>query len=623
MTDTPSSTKDKKDKGDRKPKFNRLSFFDDTKNGVLYLTVIDKNNDYYFAYQNEAGNIDFSESVQIDGKVTCPQQLPTVNGQPARVVRVPKLELLKDIPVPDAETLKIEITNHIKKYFDAPDIEIEMFVYYILFTWFYVKTSVAPLLRFLADLGSGKSRGVEVIGDLCFLRTNLDGGTTLSSIMRNKAKWNGTVIMDEADLKKGSYEESGGYEDTFIKFLNLGFQRGKFILKTNIEDHDEQDVFDPYCPKILGMRSVFRDAATESRCLSYSPRETTRKDIPIILPSNYDDEVNLLVAKLARFTLHHWKNIDGSDFVDFSDVPVDMRTKQAALPISAIIKQVFPNGEENYKKYMLRRYDEIRRQRAQSEEGSAFNTLYAIALGEIDLKDEFPEYYPSSGENIPIRVTPAMLAKAYGVKSSNRITNRLTDTLHFEKVKERNGKKTGTVILVPNFETWQSAFNRYYYIDPEKQNPNPGDTADKQTTFSNTTDKCVLPGNLHRTREDISCPPEPKILELLEQPCSNVPNVPKHGVCIEQKCSNVPKVPKPYMCVTEKNNNNNTIHPPGIGTFGTLEHFVSVRITQDLDPFVGIDGQTYACLKGDIISLPELNASALIEREQAVLVGGS
>lgn len=621
MTDTPTSQKDKKDKEDRKPKFNRLSFFDDTKTGKLYLTVIDKDNKYYFAYQNDAGNIDFVESLQIDGKVTCPQQLPTVNGQPARVVRVPKAELLKNLPVPDADTLKKEITNHIKKYFDAPDTEIEMFVYYIFFTWFYVKTAVAPLLRFLADLGSGKSRGVEVVGDLCFLPTTLDGGTTLSSIMRNKQKWHGTVIMDEADLKKGSHEESGGYEDTFIKFLNLGFQRGKFILKTNIEDHDEQEVFDPYGPKILGMRSVFRDGATESRCLSYSPRETTRKDIPNLLPPSYHEETNILVAKLTRFALHYWKDVDGYDFADFNNIKIDQRTRQLSLPLSIVIKQIFPDGEMKFKKYILRRYEEIKRQRAQSEEGTAFNTLYAIALGEINLKNQFPEYYPKDGESIPRRVTPSMLAEAYGVQKSTRITGILTKTLHFERKRERVIQKPEWIIVIPDFETWRSAYNRYYYCDKQE---------DQQDTLldkpgANTCPS--LPGTLSRSGIEIPNPDPEKEEEQKEQKHQeNVENEGTKGTkpTSDPICSFVPFVPFTGMCKPLRNSSSTT--PPytaGEGTKGTKEHFVLVRIIQDLGSLTGVDGQVYACQEGDIVSLPEPNAVVLIEHEQAVPVGGS
>ena len=45
---------------------------------------------------------------------------------------------------------------------------------------------------------------------------------------------------------------------------------------------------------------------------------------------------------------------------------------------------------------------------------------------------------------------------------------------------------------------------------------------------------------------------------------------------------------------------------------------IPVRITQDLDLFVGSDGRTYDCRKDEIITLPEADAIALIERGAAV-----
>ena len=57
----------------------------------------------------------------------------------------------------------------------------------------------------------------------------------------------------------------------------------------------------------------------------------------------------------------------------------------------------------------------------------------------------------------------------------------------------------------------------------------------------------------------------------------------------------------------------------------TPDHHISqtliVRITADIDPFVGIDGREYETMPGDTITLPQENALALIEKKAAVLVG--
>lgn len=444
----------------------RISYYDDVESGILYLTAIESGRNYMFVCE-ELGRIVTRPDLLIDGKRYMPQKIPEINGMISDVVTVPRLDLLQQAPLLSADVLANEIKAHISRYFDAPPLEIDLFTYYIVFTWFYQKGNVAPLLRFLADLGSGKSRGLDVIGDLCFYRTRLDGGTTLSSIMRLKQQWQGTCVMDEADIKGDSRSEADGFENVLAKFLNLGFERGRPMLKTNTNDLSVQEVYDPFGPKILGMRSPFKDGAIESRCLSYSPVETSRDDIPIILPPAYITERDLLVAKIARFTLHHWPSVDGFDFIDVRGMPIDKRTAQSAAPLSFVIKQLFPGGEETFKNYIRLRYREIQRIRSQSDEGGAFNTLVSLAIGEINLSREFPSLYTQEG--IPIRVTPRMLAAAYGWSSSNRITKKLVDILHFEKRKEKVSGRSETVVIVPNEDAWKSAYRRYHYTDDEQE----------------------------------------------------------------------------------------------------------------------------------------------------------
>jgi DNA replication factor GINS len=43
-----------------------------------------------------------------------------------------------------------------------------------------------------------------------------------------------------------------------------------------------------------------------------------------------------------------------------------------------------------------------------------------------------------------------------------------------------------------------------------------------------------------------------------------------------------------------------------------------VRILQEIDPFVGIDGRIYALRKEDVVTLPARNADVLVERNIAL-----
>jgi DNA replication factor GINS len=43
-----------------------------------------------------------------------------------------------------------------------------------------------------------------------------------------------------------------------------------------------------------------------------------------------------------------------------------------------------------------------------------------------------------------------------------------------------------------------------------------------------------------------------------------------------------------------------------------------VRILQEIDPFVGMDGRIYALRKEDVVTLPAWNADVLVERNIAL-----
>ena len=46
----------------------------------------------------------------------------------------------------------------------------------------------------------------------------------------------------------------------------------------------------------------------------------------------------------------------------------------------------------------------------------------------------------------------------------------------------------------------------------------------------------------------------------------------------------------------------------------SLPQCVLVRVLEDMESFMGIDGRIYTLSKGDIVTLPERNAAVLSER---------
>ncbi|HIH04350.1 MAG TPA: hypothetical protein HA263_11090 [Methanoregulaceae archaeon] len=247
-----------------------------------------------------------------------------------------------------------------------------------------------------------------------------------------------------------------------IKWLNTGFEKGSWIMLSDKNDPNNQQSFSPWGPKVIAMRVHFKDNATESRCLSYSPRETRRTDIPAELPAKYHDAVGQLRAKIARFVLAHWQEFDPEWVVTVDGI--EPRTRQLSEPISSIL-QYFPDGKERYRGYVKARQQELKRTRAESKEGSFFNEALTRALGE--------------GDDGPADVvTPRMIADAFKT-TPTAVTNALKsigfviDRERIDVPTKRDGngaivetrKKQVRKLVVPSPAIWDEITSRYYYSE--------------------------------------------------------------------------------------------------------------------------------------------------------------
>jgi hypothetical protein len=408
--------------------------------GALYLSCRDKKDNYFFV-NGFTGRPIFQQ--KVEGFV--PRKLQMRDGVPVDIVGMPEKEAIDTAPILTAPDLYQRIEEHIVRYLDAPPLDRQMFIYYLLFTWFSPKVNTTPYLRFIADTGNGKSRMQRVIGDLCFYPIKAGGSSTPSGIMRLKEKWNGTLLIDEADLKES------GITNDIVKYLNLGFERGQYFIKSDKDDPKQQDIFDPFCPKVIGMRRPFQDNATEGRLLSFSPKETTRKDIPFILPASYENEVRDLRAIILMFVLINWEKVDGEKMIDIRDLPIEPRLKQLALPLS-IILQLFPDGEEQFKRYLTGRQQELKRVRACSLEGMVFNGVMDWVQDQPDTKGH---------------LTASDIYERSGQRSANAVT-RILHSIGFKSEVIKEGK-TKRVLVVPDEQTWTNIIQRYHYSDDVKE----------------------------------------------------------------------------------------------------------------------------------------------------------
>ena len=442
------NTEDKKERVEKKP----YVYTDDK----LYLAVWDGNDKYAFA-ELENGEIVFSPKIEVNGKIYEPKEIESNENGTRLPIEYPTFGVTS-APVLTTDELFRELERHIYKYVDLSNDDIELSIFYILSTWFYVKNNTVAYLRFIGDTGKGKSRMLKVIGDLCFYPLSLGGNSTRSAIMRVQEEYHGTLILDESDFR-------GDKENEMTKYINTGFERGKPIILTN-KNTGKREIFDPFSPKLFAMRHPFRDSATEGRVLSIEPYETQRDDIPAVLPLKYEEEVKQLRDILARWTLENWSKVKPQSREIIQTLDIEPRLKQLATPLATILPLFDGEMDNKFIQWLKKRQGEIARQRASTDEGYLFNTIVDMATGTITGEDlpKYVDYLDDFEDGRRFKVITTGMLKEYTGLNSRKI-NKLLEELGFtvEKRKiEVNGKnKTPHVAYLQDTRRWMENWRRY------------------------------------------------------------------------------------------------------------------------------------------------------------------
>jgi hypothetical protein len=224
------------------------------------------------------------------------------------------------------------IRAYVGRYVDLSPTFAEIAAHYVLLTWVYDAFNELPYLRFQGSPGSGKTRGLLVLGAICYKPFFASGASTVSPIFHILDAFQGVLILDEADFR---------FSDTtaeLTKVLNNGNVRGLPVLRTMANRHRELNptAFRVFGPKIVGMRGPFADDALETRFISEAtggrPIDPT---IPIHLPNAYRAEAQDLRNRLLAYRLRHRSEAtpDPTRLID----GVSARTNQTALALLSLI----------------------------------------------------------------------------------------------------------------------------------------------------------------------------------------------------------------------------------------------------------------------------------------------
>jgi hypothetical protein len=196
--------------------------------------------------------------------------------------------------------LLADIEAFLHRYVDLTDTFERLAAYYILLSWVHDAFGELPYLRLIGEYGTGKTRGLMVIGSLCYRPFFASGASTVSPIFHTLDSFGGTLVLDEADLP---YSDA---KADLVKVLNNGTVKGMPVLRTLQNRYKE---FNPYAfkvfgPKLLATRERYEDPALESRFLTEETgTRPLRADIPIHLPKAMKAEALTLRNRLLHFRL--------------------------------------------------------------------------------------------------------------------------------------------------------------------------------------------------------------------------------------------------------------------------------------------------------------------------------
>ena len=367
----------------------------------------------------------------------------------------------------DIDALAERVRFHIHKYFDCPELFESVAVLFVLLTWIPELFNAVPYLRFLGIAGTGKSRGSDVIGSICYRRLGISGAATSAPIYHMIETVGGTLIIDEADFAHSAV----GSE--IAKILNCGYQRGTPVVRMEkVEDRFEPRAYEVFGPKILNGRARFGDDATESRCLTLVTRETERQDIPTQLPPEFHAEALALRNELL------WFRFDYLDRLQFQNIHIEgvgRRTNQIVLPLLVIARELKdPRFESNLLEF-ARELDAKTRQERGETVDAALVTAYleAKAAGKPPTCGDVLSHM-TPGDGPPDPELKGLCA---------RKISSLAKTLGFETKKTNVGAK---LLIEP--KQLQTLCERFSIVTPSSPEPSLcGDATEAKVTEAGTS----------------------------------------------------------------------------------------------------------------------------------------
>lgn len=405
-------------------------------NDVLHEQVMIDGEPYFI--RRTSNGFEYIDHIDADGYMYFPILDDAVRQQavhlPAGVLDYGTVEDLVD-----------RIRNHINQYLDVSADFLTFASYYVLLSWVYDHLDNLPYLRALGDTGTGKSRFLRVIGGLCYKPTFVAGSITPAPIYRLIRKWGGTLVLDEADFQDSSEKSE------VITILNCGFSRGTPVIRCEKDNPDNVQFFPTFGPKVIATRYSFADKALESRCLTEVMHQTTRRDIPRILPPAFAESEHTLRQMLLQFRFDQFRKVNTAVIHQIDLGPIEPRLEQATLSF-AILFYHLPEMFARFKDFLQSYQTELVEERASSYDGQVVTSMLQLIEERKTYVDESLRYV--SAQDIVDRL------RLMGLQATSQGVGKRLRSLGIHTHKKRLGDRFARVIVIDE-QRFQSLRDRY------------------------------------------------------------------------------------------------------------------------------------------------------------------
>ena len=361
----PKRAKREKDKKEDEHKARQTSFL--VNGGTLFEQIYLDGKSLFLAFNTVTGEVKITSFLELEEEIIEP-----ISGEDVELGAVRLPSGVEEYG--DTLTLLAEIETHIYRYLDVSPNYLKFAAYYVLLSWLYDRFHTLPYLRALGDTGCGKSRFLDVIGGLCYKAISASGCVTPAPIYRMLRKWQGTLILDEADMKN-----SDEYNEV-VTILNCGFERGRPVIRATKDNPDKVQILPVYGPKVFATRRRFKDVALEARCLTEVMRETDRDDIPPVLGRKFFEEQQRLRNKLLLFRLRNYFNVDPEAAATLNLDGIEPRLRQISEAFTSLFANE-PEVLESYRQFIQAHQRELIEQRAATKTGQVVEALFELLGG--------------------------------------------------------------------------------------------------------------------------------------------------------------------------------------------------------------------------------------------------